>query len=157
MRRVRLSMPHRIASDVFPSLHADTPDGERLAQVRSERLLMIGGKCSGLRAKSGKVSGHLPADPEQIERLKLGVDSWNSWRIENPDVQPDFFEADLGRAKLIRADLHGANLRVANLFEADLGIANLSGANLSRSLFLPDEVPGCVFPLFPRLREDIWV
>ncbi len=44
---------------LFPTFHADTPDAERLAQVLSERLLMIGGKCLCLRAKSGKLFGSL--------------------------------------------------------------------------------------------------
>jgi len=47
-------------TDLFPTFHADTPDVERLAQVLSEHLLMIGGKCSLFRAKPAKVSWHLP-------------------------------------------------------------------------------------------------
>jgi hypothetical protein len=41
---------------LFPTFHADTPDVERLAQVLSERLLMIGGKCSHFRGKAAQFS-----------------------------------------------------------------------------------------------------
>ena len=47
--------------------------------------------------------------------------AWNAWRDENPDIDPDLFEADL----------NGANLRGANLSRANLRGANLRGANLS--------------------------
>ena len=39
------------------------------------------------------------ANQEHVDRLKLGVKSWNAWRAENPDV---------------RANLDGANLTRAN-------------------------------------------
>ena len=46
------------------------------------------------------------ADPSHIAELKKGVDAWNAWRDENPDIRPDLNEADL-----IGADLREANLR----------------------------------------------
>ncbi len=63
------SMPHRIASGLFPTLHADTPGVERFAQALSEHLLIFGGKCSGLRAKAAHMSGHLP----QMTRVERGM------------------------------------------------------------------------------------
>jgi uncharacterized protein YjbI with pentapeptide repeats len=55
-----------------------------------------------------------------------GVDSWNAWRRENPDVQLDRGGANLGGAYLEKADLREANLREATLSgvylsEAELG------------------------------------
>jgi len=47
-------------SGLFPPWHADPPDVGQLAQVLPERLFTMGGKSSGVRAKSGKLSGHLP-------------------------------------------------------------------------------------------------
>ncbi len=35
------------------------------------------------------------ADEEQVSRLLAGVDGWNEWRKENPDVKIDLYEADL--------------------------------------------------------------
>jgi hypothetical protein len=65
------------------------------------------------------------ADEEHVAMLKQGVDAWNAWRDENPDVRPD-----LSRASLSEASLAGANLRGANLSETDLTWADLRDANL---------------------------
>ena len=60
------------------------------------------------------------ANPEHVDILKQGVDAWNAWRQDNPDLAPD----------LSHADPHGANLSDANLSNANLSNANLSVANL---------------------------
>lgn len=76
------------------------------------------------------------ANEEQLELLKSGVEAWNKWREENPDVKVDLHGADLSYAKLwganlSNADLSGANLRGANLGGAHLDGADLSGADLN--------------------------
>jgi len=65
------------------------------------------------------------ANQEHLAKLKLGVDAWNDWRKQTPQIEPDLF-----RANLLGANLAGANLSKANLNEANLGQADLSGANL---------------------------
>ena len=40
------------------------------------------------------------ANDDHIAQLRKGVDAWNAWRDENPDIRPD----------LAGADLHSANL-----------------------------------------------
>ncbi len=35
------------------------------------------------------------ADQERLDMLKQGVESWNTWRSENPNLQPDLSKADL--------------------------------------------------------------
>ena len=45
------------------------------------------------------------ANPEHLKILKQGVDVWNRWRDENPDVAPDFGEANLDKAKLRGVDI----------------------------------------------------
>jgi uncharacterized protein YjbI with pentapeptide repeats len=72
--------------------------------------------------------------------LREGVERWNHWRKEEPDVRPDLREANLRGAKLYAADLSYADLRgdtlrgaylgVAELRDADLSGADLSGADL---------------------------
>lgn len=57
---------------------------------------------------------------EHLAILRQGVDIWNQWRKENPEVRPDFRELKLGKAILTRADLSGADLRGANLRKSDL-------------------------------------
>jgi uncharacterized protein YjbI with pentapeptide repeats len=84
------------------------------------------------------------ANPDHIAQLEKGVEAWNAWRDENPDIGPDLSEADftwackahLGKANLketdlSEADLIGANLSEANLIRAKLIAANLTDANLS--------------------------
>ncbi len=69
----------------------------------------------------------------QLELIDQGVEVWNGWRKENPNVAPDLSEAYLGKANLREADLSGANLREADLSEAALTKAKLSGAILGRA------------------------
>jgi hypothetical protein len=78
------------------------------------------------------------ANLEHLATLQLGVDGWNRWRLECPDIRPDLdgahlSGASLGSAKLGGANLSGANLREADLRSADLGGANLGGANLEHA------------------------
>jgi uncharacterized protein YjbI with pentapeptide repeats len=71
------------------------------------------------------------ASDEHVALLKQGVDAWNAWRAENPDIRrPDLVGADLNGANLTGADLKGADLDRADLRGAHLG-AHLSGAHLA--------------------------
>jgi hypothetical protein len=67
------------------------------------------------------------ANDEHVALLKKGVDAWNAWRRENPDIRPDLSGANLNGAQLSGANLTAADLRGAHL----TGGTNLSGANLS--------------------------
>ncbi len=83
------------------------------------------------------------ANEEQLAILKEGVDVWNQWREENPDVEINLREVHfefriLGGVNLKRADLFGANflnasLSKANLYEANLMKAHLADVNLDRA------------------------
>jgi hypothetical protein len=70
------------------------------------------------------------ANKEHLEILKQGVDVWNKWRKDNPDVVPDLSGATLIGANLSRYNLSGVNLRGANLIDADLIDADLTFADL---------------------------
>ena len=85
--------------------------------------------------------------------LKQGIEIWNKWRDENPNIKPNLSKANLTGANLSGANLSRANLNwtnlsntclhddnlneaelySANLSGADLGFADLCGANLSKS------------------------
>ncbi len=72
---------------------------------------------------------------EQLALIKEGVNTWNAWRKDNPDVIIDLTFADLPGANLADANLqgallHGANLEGADLQGAHLEVADLRGANL---------------------------
>jgi len=98
------------------------------------------------------------ANQEHLDILEQGVEIWNKWRQEYPDILPDLSNAylrkanicsaflysadlsradltgaDLSRATLSRADLTGAKLIEANLDVVNLSVATLSGADLSRA------------------------
>jgi hypothetical protein len=73
------------------------------------------------------------ANDEHVALLKKGVQAWNEWRDENPDIRPNLSKTNLSRADLGGANLGGANLRRADLGEANLSGANLGGANLSHA------------------------
>jgi uncharacterized protein YjbI with pentapeptide repeats len=60
------------------------------------------------------------ADQEHLKILRRGVEVWNKWREENPDLNPDLHAADLSGANLTNADLGAANLVGTDLREADL-------------------------------------
>lgn len=80
------------------------------------------------------------ANHEQLEILKQGVDVWNKWREENPEVDIRLAKARLETVNLNHLNLIGASLRHANLSDASLRWANLresvlKSANLSRADF----------------------
>ena len=81
------------------------------------------------------------ADQNHLKILKKGVDAWNNWREENPEIEPDLGGADLTgailtRANLARANLSGATLLWADLTGADLTETELSWAHLSSATIL---------------------
>jgi uncharacterized protein YjbI with pentapeptide repeats len=87
------------------------------------------------------------ANSEHLDQLHQGVESWNKWRQENPDIKPDLRRVNLQRANLSRANLIEANLIEANLYGANLNTANLieaylNGANLRATLLLRTRLEG---------------
>lgn len=90
------------------------------------------------------------ADKEQLSILEQGVEVWNEWRQDNPDVLIDLEGANLRhkhleKINLSQANLENANLSFANLQKANLAFsgfkntilsfASLDGANLSAAYF----------------------
>lgn len=88
------------------------------------------------------------ANPEHLKILKQGVEVWNEWRTENPDIQPDLeraelsdltlsnyvlTEANLFRVQMRGSRLNGAALQGANLFNADLLRVNFNFAQLNQA------------------------
>src|SRR5436309_3223942 len=85
------------------------------------------------------------ANPQHVAILDKGVATWNQWRKNNTDDEPDLSgenlreedlrginlsNANLRGVNLIGTDLHGANLIRATLFSAYLREANLFRTNL---------------------------
>ena len=82
------------------------------------------------------------ANPEHLEMLKQGVEHWNQWRKEHPEVLPDLSDAILQRAKLGGANLSRADIRRVDLREADLSRTNLSAARLRRAILYRADLSG---------------
>ncbi len=75
------------------------------------------------------------ANPEHLEKLMEGVESWNSWRNNNPSIQPELDGADLRNMNLNGIDLSGAKALWIKFNSTKLSRANLRGAHLSSSNF----------------------
>src|SRR5919199_739483 len=91
------------------------------------------------------------ANEEHLAVLRQGVEAWNEWKANNPEIRPnlsfangkritirgaklsgvDLSRTNLSRADLSKADLIGAKLNEANLSEAYLSEADLIGADLT--------------------------
>jgi hypothetical protein len=75
------------------------------------------------------------ANQQYLDLLNQGVNTWNTWRKNHPDVYPDLSGADLCGANLINTDLTGTNFSGADLVEVNLSHANLNNANLYEAHF----------------------
>lgn len=64
------------------------------------------------------------ANTEHLEILKQGVETWNEWRKQQPEILPYLTDADLRGV-----DLRGAFLRYVHLGRVKLQHANLSNAD----------------------------
>jgi len=85
------------------------------------------------------------ANPEHVAILKQGVEVWNRWRAENPDVIPDLNGANLEKVQLREINLEGstiveANLREAMIFESQLMRVNFENSDLSNTNFWGSEL-----------------
>jgi len=75
------------------------------------------------------------ANPEHIEILKQGVEHWNKWRDENPEIEPDLSGVDFQKVYTISSkseiiDLSGSNFNKVDLTRAYIGRTNLSNSSL---------------------------
>lgn len=96
------------------------------------------------------------ANQEHLKILRQGTETWNQWRKENPETEPDlseitfvednlskrnftktnFTKAQFWNTCLWESNLKGANLKEANLWLTNIHNTNLKGATLENaSLF----------------------
>jgi hypothetical protein len=73
------------------------------------------------------------ANAEQLAILGQGVQAWNSWRAQHPDVDINLESADLNSTNLEWIDLADANLEGADLSCASMNHAVLVRARLRRA------------------------
>jgi len=82
---------------------------------------------------------------EHKQILESGVENFNNWRLDNPDVVPNLMAADLSEMDLTDVNLEGAKLIGVNLSEADLTNANLSGAQMQGANLKEANIKGTSF------------
>jgi len=82
------------------------------------------------------------ASEEHFAKLEEGVEAWNIWRLENPEVRPDLSFASLKGVNFSGANLTGVSFFGANLRYAVLQEADLSGANLTRAYLIDANLTG---------------
>ncbi len=70
------------------------------------------------------------ANKKHLRIIKQGVDGWNQWRKDNPEVEPD-----LSGANLKGLDLKGLDLKEADFNGADIRGTNFKGAELEGANF----------------------
>lgn len=78
------------------------------------------------------------ANSDHVKNIKQGVEHWNNWRAQNPDIVPDLAWANLVGIDLSNANFEGANMKLAfcrggNLQGVNFRNANLYGVNLEES------------------------
>jgi hypothetical protein len=74
------------------------------------------------------------AYPDHRKILEEGIEAWNKWRRDNPNIKPDLSGVDLRETDLGRVNFNKVNLYNARLSGANLCGANLSGANISKAM-----------------------
>ena len=67
---------------------------------------------------------------KHFEIITQGVEGWNQWREDNPEIEPDLSDVDLSGLKLNNANLSDTDLRRSILKNTDFRGANLVRADL---------------------------
>ncbi len=70
-------------------------------------------------------------DPEHLSVLRGGVEAWNSWRANYPDVIPRLQGANFNDASFLNSSLWDEKNSVLNFSGINLSNAQLQGANMS--------------------------
>ncbi|MBN1126915.1 MAG: pentapeptide repeat-containing protein [Sedimentisphaerales bacterium] len=86
------------------------------------------------------------ADHEHLKILSRGVEVWNQWRKDNPNIKPDLRGVILSRVNLTKVDLSNTYLSEADLSNANFSMADLSEADFSG--------PDSQYNLMPNARVD---
>ncbi len=73
------------------------------------------------------------ANEEHLALLRQGVEAWNQWKANNPEIRPNLSFATGNRITIREAKLSGVDLSQTNLSRVDLSRADLMGANLSEA------------------------
>lgn len=70
------------------------------------------------------------ANTEHLEKLKQGVDAWNQWRRDNPDIRPDLTGLHVGTLRerqIFFIIYHNGGFRYIDLFNNCWGFIGCGG------------------------------
>jgi hypothetical protein len=96
------------------------------------------------------------ANPEHLAKLHEGVNAWNQWRKQNPDIKIDLSHSNLRLAKLDLANLTAADLREVNLSRAALTLANLDHADVRAAKLTNARLDGAILNGANLSRADCY-
>ncbi len=116
------------------------PNTKRNVPVTTDRMLEEPCEATSLthgfeaerRGRPLRLGNHL-------EVLMQGIDVWNKWREQHPEIQPDLSNVNLtefSKANLSNTNLSNTNLCKTMLAFTDLSRANLQGADITESILL---------------------
>ncbi len=94
------------------------------------------------------------ADKKHLNILSKGVETWNKWRQENPEIIPKLDSAHLMNMDLRGCNLKGAHLRLAHLMRSNLEDADLSGADLFKADLMAVTLVGAKLYWADLVRAD---
>lgn len=69
---------------------------------------------------------------KHLKILKEGVDVWNNWRSNNPEIEPDLKGANLQNLDLANINLSKTDIRSVNFIKTNLQGANLTDAKIGK-------------------------
>lgn len=134
-------------------------NGENGRQKLNELFALLGSyHFSSLHRKS--VDFNTKTQPYYLKIIRKGIKTWNKWRVDHPQINPnltgitleyprfknaDFSYTDLRKSWLSWADLTHADLRHARLNDIFLVGAKLAGANLQNADFTSANLSGTDF------------
>lgn len=84
------------------------------------------------------------ANEEYLEILMQGVEVWNTWRNDHPEIDPILLDSGFNHADLGSTILSGAMLYEVNLCNANLSNADLCGADLRKAKLTDANLRGTI-------------
>jgi uncharacterized protein YjbI with pentapeptide repeats len=74
------------------------------------------------------------ANVDHLVAFQKGIEFWNTWRKNNPDINPNLSGITLENLNLDNVDLSNTNMRRTKFQQVIFGKCNLSGADLRESM-----------------------
>ena len=99
--------------------------------------------------------GEKMANVEILRKLDQGVEAWNKWRKDNPEILLNFRKADLKNRNLQGYDFSLADFHEADLSGSDLSGVNFHGSDLSEAVLKKTKLMGANFCRADLYKSDL--